>query len=548
MAAIEVRRLTYSYPEARDPALGDLNLQVTEAELVLVAGCSGSGKSTLLRALNGLVPNFYGGRFGGRVVVAGMDTRRATPVELAGRVGFVFQEPESRFITGSVADEIAFGMEVAGLPGEVIRQRLEEIIERLELGPLVDRPLNRLSGGEQQRVAVAAALGRRPPILLLDEPTSQLDSQSAEEVVQWIVELRQEFGLTTLVAEHRLGRLGPRVDRILYLPGKGEEASFGRPPDVLAQMPYGPPLAEARRLLGMPPGWGGAAEQVLRSRLEQLGPETTVRPTPAGPPRLIAEGLSYAYNGVPALDGASFEVRPGEVVAVLGRNGSGKTTLLRCVMGLLSPQAGKVWLEGQEVGDRSVAERAQAMAYVPQWPEALLFADSVREELDLTLRNHGLQGRPPVDPEVLLRDLGLAGVADRYPRDLSAGERQRAAIAAVLVTRPGVLLLDEPTLGIDPLAQAAFGDLLEGWRRRGMAVVLATHDVEFAAAHADRAVVLDRGCVVAAGLTAETLYSQPPLRTALQKLTDRPHPASIADVAALAARPGRGSGTAQPAP
>jgi len=245
---------------------------------------------------------------------------------------------------------------------------------------------------------------------------------------------------------------------------------------------------------------------------------------------LIAEGLSYAYNGVPALNDACLDVRPGEVVAVLGRNGSGKTTLLRCVMGLLNPQAGKVWLEGQELSDRSVAERAQAMAYVPQWPESLLFADSVREELELTLRNHGLQGKPPVDPEALLTDLGLGGVADRYPRDLSAGERQRAAIAAVLVTRPGVLLLDEPTLGIDPMAQAAFGELLEGWRGHGMAIVLATHDVEFAAAHADRAVVLDRGRVVAAGTTAETLYSQPPLRTALQKLTGRPHPASLADL------------------
>jgi energy-coupling factor transport system ATP-binding protein len=236
------------------------------------------------------------------------------------------------------------------------------------------------------------------------------------------------------------------------------------------------------------------------------------------------------------LEGVSLEVRPGEVVAVLGRNGSGKTTLLRCLMGLLSLQAGEVRLEGNEVTRRPVSDRARAVAYVPQWPSALLFADSVREELTLTLRNHGLEASPPIDPDVLLSDLGLSEVADRYPRDLSAGERQRAAVAAVMVTRPGVVLLDEPTLGIDPLAQARFGQLVDAWRSQGMAVVLATHDVEFAAAHADTALVLDRGRTVASGPVAETLFSQPSLRTSLQKLTGRPHPASVAELACLAER------------
>jgi energy-coupling factor transporter ATP-binding protein EcfA2 len=532
---VEISHLTYFYPGSEAPALRDLSLGVTAGDLRLIAGRSGSGKSTLLRALNGLVPRFYGGRFGGRVVVSGLDTRHAEPVELAGRVGFVFQEPENHFITRNVADEIAFGMEIAGLSGETIRSRVAEIIDRLELGPLVERPLDRLSGGEQQRVAVAAALGRQPPVLLMDEPTSQLDSQSAEAVLEWVVELRRELGLTALIVEHRLGRLVRHVDGIIYLSDQGDRVLSGPADQVIPAMPYGPPLVEAARALGLPASLDPRAVQELLAQAEgPVGRLVVPRRVPSGPARLAAKGLRFAYNGTPALEGVSLEAHPGEVVAVLGRNGSGKTTLLRCLMGLLSLQAGEVWLDGEAVTGRPVAERAKVVAYVPQWPSALLFADSVRDELALTLRNHGLGASPPTDPDTLLHDLGLSEVADRYPRDLSAGERQRAAVAAVLVTGPGVVLLDEPTLGIDPLAQARFGQLVEGWKLEGMAVVLATHDVEFAAAHADTTLVLDRGQVLASGPTAETLFSQPALRTSLQRLTGRPRPASVAELASLA--------------
>ncbi len=526
---LTVERLTYTYPQRAQPALLDVDLQVEAGESILVAGLSGSGKSTLLRACNGLVPRFYGGRFSGRVVVGGLDTRLASPPILAGKVGFVFQEPDSRFLTSTVVDEIAFGLEIAGLPGQAIRQRVGEILERLELVDLVDRPLERLSGGEQQRVAVAAALARQPQLLVMDEPTSQLDSQSAEAVLDWVTELRRDLGLTALIAEHRLGRLLPVVDHVFYLPDSPGPGLIGKPADVVARMPFGPPLAALARAWGLPAPLGEAEVQALRQAIERLPPDAP-RPPVAGSPRLSARGLTFAYNGVPALDEAALEVRPGEILAVLGRNGSGKSTLLRVLMGLLRPSHGEVWLEGERFDGRPVPERARRIGYVPQWPSALLFADSVNEELWITLRNHGLQAAPPIEPGALLQDLGLSGVAAQYPRDLSAGERQRAAIAAVLVTRPDVILLDEPTLGIDPMAQQGTGRLLEGWRGEGMAVVLATHDTEFAAAHADRAMVLDRGHVVAAGPTAETLFAQPALRTALQRLTGRARPASPNDL------------------
>ncbi|MEW6566663.1 MAG: ATP-binding cassette domain-containing protein [Chloroflexota bacterium] len=527
---IEASRLTYTYPDGAQPVLRNLDLRVEAGELLLVAGRSGSGKSTLLRAVNGLVPHFYGGRFGGRVVVRGLDTRRATPLELAGQVGFVFQEPEVRFLTGNVADEIAFGLEVAGLPAPLIRERVAQIVERLELTALVDRPLDRLSGGEQQRVAVAAAMARQPTVLVMDEPTSQLDAQSAEEALAWTMELRRQLGLTVLLSEHRLGRLIPGAARVLYLT-HDDEARCGPATAVLELMPYLPPLMEAAGAVGLPPAAGLQAGDDLRQRVLAAGCDRSPsRPAP-GPIRLAAYDLRFHYDGLLALDGVSIEVRAGEVLALAGRNGSGKTTLLRCLLGLLTPEQGEVRLNGRRVNEWPVSRRARHVGYVPQWPSGLLFADNVRQELWLTLRSHGLESSPPVEPEALLEALGLQAVADRYPRDLSSGERQRAAIAAVLVARPDVVLLDEPTLGIDPLAQRDLGALIASWRRAGMGVVLATHDVEFAASHADTALILEAGRVAGCGPAAETLFSRPALRTTLQRLTGQARPATVRELA-----------------
>jgi len=524
---IELSRLTYFYPDSSAPALTDIDLVIGAGEMWLVAGRSGTGKSTLLGTVNGLVPHFYGGRFAGRAVIAHRDTRHVQPVDLAAVVGTVFQEPGTRFVTRSVGDEIAFGLEAAGYPGDEIAHRVDEIVERLSLGALMDRPLDRLSGGEQQRVAIAAAMGRRPSILVLDEPTSQLDGESADATIDWIMDLRREFGLTALVSEHRLARLAMKVDRVAYLGEQGRLTYAGLPEDVLPRLPYGPALFEAARRTGSPPPFSLGARDDLRTRiLAAAASMTPPHEVFGGPSRLMARGLNYAYNGVRALNRVEVDVRPGEMVAILGRNGSGKTTLLRCLMGLLRPQAGEVRLDGKSLADRPVAETARSIAFVPQWPSASLFAESVREELAFTLRNHGMLDTPPVDPNGLLDRLDLAEVAGRYPRDLSSGERQRVALAAVLVTLPSVLFLDEPTLGMDPIAQAHLGELLESWKAEGMAVLLATHDVEFAAAHAERALVLDSGDVQDFGPTAETLFAHVELQTAMQQLTGQARPAT----------------------
>jgi len=528
---IRIERLTYTYPEGSRPALQDVGLEVQPGDGLLLTGASGSGKSTLLWSLNGLVPHFYGGRFAGRVHVAGLDTRQSLPSALAARVGTVFQEPTFRFITSTAGDEIAFGLELADLPTAEIRRRVQETLERLQIGEVRDRPLDRLSGGEQQRVAIAAALARQPQVLLLDEPTSQLDVFGAASLVEWLTDLRRELGLTTLISEHRLIRLIESVDHMAYLAPDGRLVAYGEPQVVQGSMPYALPELEAARRLGLAWDHGAAAREVLRQCLLRLPPP--VASDQPGESLLQGSGLQLGYNGRAVLRGIDLEVGRGEVLAVLGRNGSGKTSLLRGLMGLERLQAGEVWLNRQRIDQLSVVTRSRELAFVPQWPAALLFGESVRAELDLTLANHGLLQEPPVAPGELLERLGLTAVAERSPRDLSAGERQRAALAAVMVAGPRLLLLDEPTLGVDPLAQRSLAHLLLDWRRDGISIVLATHDIEFAARVADRVLLLDDGRVVDQGPMAETLFRHPELRTSLQRLTGSSWPAGPADLPAV---------------
>ncbi len=533
---IELERLTYTYPRAAGPALTSISLHVEPGQTVLLTGRSGSGKSTLLGTVNGLVPHFYGGRFSGRARIAGRDTRTHRPYELSGIVGTAFQEPATRFVTRSVTDELAFGLEAEGLPGDEIGRRVRATIERLDLGPLIHRPLEQLSGGEQQRVAVAAALVRAPRVLVLDEPTSQLDADGARSVLDWLRDLWREDRLTTLISEHRLARMLPEADRVAALGPGGMLEAWGTPDDVLPQLAYGPPLIEAARRLGLPAGLSEESRRQLRRTLLRIDPPTRVEST--GDRRLFCRGVSFAYPAGFALSEIGFEVRQGEALALLGGNGSGKTTLLRCVMGLL-PHRGEIEADGRAIHSLPVAGRARSVAYLPQSPSAFLFAETVREELLTTLRYHGLHPDTGHDPEAMLEAFGLGALAGTYPRDLSAGERQRTALAAVMIARPGVVLLDEPTLGMDPLSQSDLARRIRKWKRAGLSVIVATHDVEFAAAVTDRAIVLQSGRRVAEGATGEVLFEHPGLRTALQQLTGRPWPACVDDL-----RTGAGGGNA----
>jgi energy-coupling factor transport system ATP-binding protein len=386
---IHFDHLTYTYPDAPHPALAGVTLGVAEGDFALVAGPSGAGKSTLLRCLNGLVPHFTGGRLSGSITVAGHDPVAEGPQVLSRVVGFVFQDPEAQFVVDRVEDEIAFALENRAVPPAEMRVRVEESLDLLGLIPLRARPLETLSGGEKQRVAIAAALALRPRILVLDEPTSQLDPQSAEEMLSTLVRLNRDLGLTVVLSEHRLERVLPHADHLIYLPGPGKPVLNGPPRQVLRQMDLTPPLVTLSKALGWEPlpltlkeGRTFAEETVSGSRFQVSGSNlklATLKPETA----LQVEGLSFDYDGTPALCGVTLTVGKGELVALMGRNGSGKTTLLKCVVGLLRPQHGEITLAGESLIGQETASICRSVGYLPQEPDALLFADTV-----ITLLSH----------------------------------------------------------------------------------------------------------------------------------------------------------------
>ena len=345
---IEIEALTYTYPNQAQPVLCDVHWQVAAGKFVVVAGSSGAGKSTLLRCLNGLVPHFSGGRISGRVQVNGLDVLTVGTAVMSQQVGFVWQNPEAQVVLDRVEPEIAFGLENTAVPPPLMRQQVNQVLDWLNLQPLRQRPIRTLSGGERQRVAIATALALQPNILVLDEPTSQLDPQSAEEVLQALVRLNREQGLTIILAEHRLERVLPFADRLVVVEGGRIEW-------------------DERRMKGS----RGAEEQGREKkgeRREGYAPRTTL---------LTVNNLRFAYDGKPVLQDVSLTVDTGEAVAVMGRNGAGKSTLLKCVVGLLAAERGEVVVNGRSTNQRTVANICREVAYLPQNPDDLLFADSV---------------------------------------------------------------------------------------------------------------------------------------------------------------------------
>jgi energy-coupling factor transporter ATP-binding protein EcfA2 len=546
---IQFEHLTYTYPGAMTPTLNDISLELPEGELILLIGPSGAGKSTLLRCLNGLVPHFSGGALRGNVRVKGLDPVVATPRVLSRHVGFVFQDPEAQFVTDRVEDEIAFALENAAMPPQAMRVRVEETLELLDLTPLRDRPLKQLSGGERQRVAIAAALALRPSILVLDEPTSQLDPKSAEDVLNALVRLNHDLGLTVILAEHRLERVLPYVDNIIYLPDDGSPVIFDDARTVMQQVDLAPPLVRVSKSLGWQPLPLTIKEGLRFSRTWLAEQRQAIDAPPrhrrhiayAGASFLQARQVKVRYGGQEVLGGVDLDVRSGEIVVLMGRNGAGKTTLLRSLVGLVRPQSGEIRVDGKPNRGRDVADICRQVGYLPQDPNTLLFAESVGEELAVTLRNHGMEigglgdgqtganlqspnlqssssQSPNLSIAALLKRLNLLDKVDAYPRDLSVGERQRVALAAVTVTRPGALLLDEPTRGLDYAAKRELERLLHGWRDDGMAILVVTHDVELAAAIADRVILMSQGEIIAEGEAAEVMATSPLFAPQIAKL------------------------------
>ena len=519
----QLSNVTYWYPGREQPALRDVSLRIGPAEVILVVGSSGSGKSTLLRCLNGLVPHFHGGTLAGRVEVDGKDTRTSPTHELAHAVGLVFQDPESQSVMTTVEREIAFGLENRGVPSAAISRLVEEALILLGLSHLRHASLATLSGGELQKVALASVVATQPQLLLLDEPTSQLDPVSSEELLAAIRRLSEDTGSTVMLAEHRTERCLHLVTRVLYM-ADGVLAEDAEPQNFAdwaldAHRGLLPPVARlfARRRNGRPPG--GAhdpdlpmtvkdARHLLVSHEEPAAHRRSSTPRePPGGVVLEARKLAIGYDpDEPLLEGLIFTLARGEAVALMGENGVGKSTLIRHFIGLARPLAGKVVLLGRDVSELTVAAAARDCALMGQNPNDLFVKDTVAEEIAFTLDALGITGeqRDSLTAQIVA-ELDLEALLERNPRDLSGGERTRVALAATVCGDPTMVVLDEPTRGMDALHKAELAATVRRWVGAGRCVVLVTHDVEFAAGVVDRVIVLgDRG-LLADGCAADVL-------------------------------------------
>ncbi len=478
MSALELEAVTYSYPATGEPALRDVTLAVEPGEFVVVAGGSGSGKSTLLRAAAGLVPHFHGGTFAGTLRCGGLDTREHGPGALAAVAGTLLQDPETQVLMGTVRAELAFPLENRGFAPAAVARGVEEAALALGIAGLLDRSTHELSGGELQRVALGAALAGRPQVVLLDEPTSQLDPVAGDELLGVLRRINEEWGTAVLLAEHRLERCLPAADRVIALEA-GAVAFDGAPGAFLRERPETP----IARLFAL----AGREERPVsvKAARHSLGGQVlhSVTPTAADDrmqdltPVLRFERVWFE-RAAPVLRGVDLRVAPGETVALMGRNGAGKSTLLRLAAGLEKPSRGKVRAAGR-------------VALLLQHPGDYFLHDRVDAEL----------------PAERLAGAGLGGLAARHPRDLSGGERQRLALEIVLdgAEPPAVVCLDEPTRGMDWGHKQRLAERLRRLAAGGAAVIVATHDAEFAAAWADRTVLLGDGRPVADAPTAEVL-------------------------------------------
>jgi energy-coupling factor transport system ATP-binding protein len=506
---IELQAITFAYDEAT--VLDAVDLAIDEGELVLVSGPTGVGKSTLLGVVTGLVPRFSGGTLSGDVLLDGTSIVRTPPRERAHAIGYVGQDPAAGFVTDTVEEELAYGMEQLGLPPETMRRRVEETLDLLGIADLRDRDLRTLSGGQQQRVAIGAVLTMHPRLLVLDEPTSALDPTAAEDVLATLTRLVHDLGVSVLLAEHRLERVVPFADRMCLLTGDGRVV-VGEPAELLATSPVVPPLVE----LGRAAAWSPLPLSVrdARRRARELPPLATPveEATTTGAPGVVAQGVSVVHGRTAVLREVDVTVPSGRVTALMGRNGSGKSTLLWTLQGGRKRQAGTVRVGDLDPARLDPADRRALVGLLPQTAADLLYLETVADEC--AAGGSATRG---------LLDRLVPGIPDdTHPRDLSEGQRLALGLALVLAAAPRVVLLDEPTRGLDYAAKRVLAGILRDLAADGHAVLVATHDVEFVAQAADDVVVLAEGEVVSSGPVRRVVAESPAFAPQVTKVLGAP--------------------------
>lgn len=494
---IRLSDLSFSYlkpdgtPVRETPQLNRVNLEIAEGEFVLVCGPTGSGKSTLLKTLNGLAPSFTGGLLTGDIFLDKKKMTGLAPYEFASVVGFVNQQPEGAFVADTVIDEVVYGAEQLGLPRAEIQNNLEQIVDVLNLRELLHRPLTTLSGGQQQRVAIASALVAGQKILLLDEPTSALDLAGATEVLATLKTLAHQHGLTIMLAEHRISRVISEVDSVLVVHGDGS-VTKGKAESQFNDPRFAPPIIE----LGIKLGWQPLSIKVddannrWKSEPHDYKARSINQPTESV---LQVKNLSVVYGQLEALTKTDIDFFGNQITAIMGENGSGKTSLCWAIQGLGERTTGQVLLHDLDTAELAKQTRLDQVAMVPQRAADLLFLHTLADELAES--DSFAEVEPGTTAKLFMK---LAGRIDTelHPRDLSAGQQLALVLAIQLVKEPELLILDEPTRGLDYAAKRALAKQLDTLRTAQRTIILASHDVEFVAMVADRVVGLESGKVV----------------------------------------------------
>lgn len=534
MGLFQIKNLTYYYPEKESPSLENINLQIKEGEFVFFIGSSGCGKSSLLRAMAGLLPDYYGGKIGGEIYYSGTSLAKWNKKQLSREVGMIFQDPETQIVMTGVKQEIAFGLENLNLSYEEMRKRIAEVLTLFGISSIKEENTFQLSGGQKQKVVLASVLAMHPKVLLLDEPTSQLDPLAAQEFLNYVQRLNQEWGLTVILVEQRIDRCFHLADRVVFMEN-GKIVNSGAPDKMVQWVAekhpnYTPPVSQffVNWKMGKIPltiKEGRTMLDAMKPRIAAYTCSDEVESKPAEAADILKlSNLYTTYNKKDfALKKINMALRKGDITVILGENGAGKSTLLKTICGLIQPVKGKLLYQQKDITHLKPEKKSEYIGYLSQNPNDYLFHDTVEDELAFNLKIRGIR-----DDMKVGRVLDLLKLSDKKtanPRDLSGGERQRVALGTVLVTSPEVLLLDEPTRGLDVDLKDRLTETLQTLKAQGTSILMVTHDVEFAAEISDRVLIMSDGEIVADGSKREvlsnSLYYAPQINRLFRGINDR---------------------------
>jgi len=538
---IEIKNLSFKYANSKKNALNKITLKISDSEFILLAGPSGCGKSTLCRCINSLVPSFYGGKISGSVNVQNIDATHTQTKEMAKIVGMVFQDPENQLISTDVEREIAFGLENQGLPKTTISKRIEEVLDTIGIEQLRNRQISTLSGGEKQKIAIASVLVLQPEILVLDEPTSELDPKGAEEVIQLVKRLNEDFGLTVLLSEHRIDRVLQYVDRIIVMEnskisydGNTREwihhvgktiPDIGVPPVTRLSVALQNKKIESKIPLTIKEGRQNFSKIFESNKFKKINYSSNGQYNNKPNIAIRAKDVVFKYpNSKIILNGINLNILKGEFVSIIGRNASGKTTLAKMFNGLLKPSKGNIEVNHINTKNISVENLSRYVGYVFQDPNVHLFADIVEEEITFMMQNLGFELKTIEDSlEKMLSNFDLNYCRYSYPRSLSTGEKQRVALSSILATRPQFLILDEPTRGLDYEMKRNLMFHLKSYQRDGGTIIFISHDIELIAEFGERILLLGEGKIIADGnkheVLSNSLHFSPQINRLIQPFT-----------------------------